>query len=122
MSTDKEVRDEYADLVIGVTTDNGLRPIQSATVTVIYSGPPGSGEKASMTLMTDENGRCGPFSMYTRRARIGGKYVNFPRFGQCDVEIRADGFVPITARRLPIFPGITVNRSFDLISVKKGKA
>ena len=119
MSTDKEVQEEYADLIVGVTTDNGLRPIQNANVTVIYSGPPGSGEKIYTSLLTDANGRCGPFSMYIRRARIGGKLVNFPRIAKCDVEIKADGFVPTAARRIPIFPGITVNRSFDLINIKK---
>ena len=119
MNSEKEEYKEYAELVVGVTTDCGLLPLESAKVSVIYSGPPGASEKATITLVTNKDGRCGPFSMYTRRARIGGKYVNLPRFANCDVKIQADGYIPITVRKLPIFPGITVMRSFDLLAAKK---
>ena len=117
----EEVRDEkkeYAMLDVRVTTSCGIIPISKASVTVSYNGPPGNCKKESVEDITDENGKTGTFFMYTRRAKIGNRYVNLPRYAKCDVLIKADGYVPLKVREIPIFPGITVIRNFDLISLK----
>lgn len=109
---------ECAMLDVRVTTSCGIIPISKASVTVTYNGPPGNCKKESVEDITDENGRTGTFFMYTRRAKIGNRYINLPRYAKCDVDIKADGFVPLKVREIPIFPGITVVRSFDLIALK----
>ena len=117
----EEVRDEkkeYAMLDVRVTTSCGIIPISKASVTVSYNGPPGNSKKEAVEDITDENGKTGTFFMYTRRAKIGNRYVNLPRYAKCDVLIKADGYVPLKVREIPIFPGITVIRNFDLISLK----
>jgi hypothetical protein len=53
-----------------------------------------------------------------RRARIGGKDIDFPRSSGCSVSVKADGYVLCKARDIPIFSGITVKRSFDLLPIK----
>jgi hypothetical protein len=113
---------EYAMLNVKITTGCGLIPIENASVTVSYNGPPGKSEKETKTLLTDKEGNTKTFSMYTRRAKIGNRYVNLPRYAKCDVVIRADGYIPLKAREIPIFPGITVLRSFDLIPLKNNSA
>lgn len=109
---------EYAMLTVTVTTDCGLSPICNACVAVSHNGPPGSSEKTTTSSVTDENGKTKTFYMYTKRAKIGNRYINLPRYSKCDVQINATGYVPLKIRELPIFPGITVVRSFDLIPMK----
>ena len=111
-------KSEYAMLDVRVTTAGGLIPINRAMVTVTYSGPPGGSEKETVADVTDENGKTGTFFMYTRRAKIGNRFVNLPRYAKCDVAISAEGFVPLKVREIPIFPGITVVRNFDLIATQ----
>lgn len=116
-----EVRDdkkEYAMLDVTVTTACGAIPINNASVTVSYSGPPGNSEKETVGDVTDKNGKTGTFFMYTRRAKIGNRYVNLPRYAKCDVAIRADGYIPLKVREIPIYPGITAVRTFDLIAIE----
>ena len=110
-----ETKVEYAMLSVSVTSACGIVPICAANVTVSYNGPPGCKEKQTLCGVTDENGRTDTFFLYTRRAKIGNKYVNYPRYSKCDVTICANGYVPLKVREIPIFPGITVVRSFDLI-------
>ena len=121
MEEKDEIR-ESAMLDVRVTTAFGAIPVDRATVTVCYSGPPGSSEKEAVADVTDSEGKTGTFFMYTRRARIGNRYVNLPRYAKCDVSVTADGYVPLKVREIPIFPGITVIRSFDLIEMKNSKA
>lgn len=109
---------EYAMLTVNVTTDCGLSPICNASVSVSHNGPPGCAEKTTTSSITDENGKTKTFYMYTRKAKIGNRYVNLPRYSKCDVQISANGYVPLKVRELPIFPGITVVRTFDLIPTK----
>lgn len=119
MNDNKEEQREFAKLVVNVTTSCGLVMIPSASVRVSYSGPPGLENKATMCGCTDENGKTDEFEMVTRRARIGNRYVNFPRFAKCEIDVSADGFIPMKAKGVPVFPGITVVHSFDMIPIKK---
>ena len=112
---------EYARLNVKITTSCGLVPIKNASVSVSYNGPPGNCEKENVTYYTDEEGRTKTFSMYTKRAKIGNRYINFPRYAKCDVFIKAEGYIPLKAREVPIFPGITVVRAFDLIPIKNSE-
>ena len=114
----REKKAEYAMLDVRVTTACGVVPVGRAAVTVSYNGPPGCSEKESISDVTDENGKTGTFFMYTRRAKIGNRFVNLPRYAKCDVLINAEGYVPLKVREIPIFPGITVIRNFDLIAKK----
>ena len=117
----KDSKAEYAMLDVRVTTAGGIIPVSRAEVTVSYNGPPGNSEKETVGDITDENGRTGTFFMYTRRAKIGNRYVNLPRYAKCDVLIGAEGYVPLKVREIPIFPGITVVRNFDLIAQKNNE-
>ena len=119
---EKDEIKEYAMLDVRVTTSFGAIPVSRAVVTVCYNGPPGSSCKESVTDVTDCEGKTRRFFMYTRRARIGNRYVNLPRYAKCDVSVTADGYVPLRVREIPIFPGITVIRSFDLIEMKNSEA
>ena len=106
---------EYAMLSVAVTTACGVAAVKDARVTVYYNGLPGSEKKEFKSNTTDENGKTESFSIHCRRAKVGNRYVNYPRYSKCDVEISAEGFIPLKARDVPIFPGITVIRAFDLI-------
>ena len=114
-----EAKNEFAKLIVNVTTSCGLVMIPSATVRVSYYGPPGMENKVTMSGCTDESGKTEEFEMVIRRAKIGNRYVNFPRFAKCEIDVSAEGFIPMKAKDVPIFPGITVVRSFDMIRQKK---
>ena len=106
---------EFATIEINVTTCCGVVPVEGARVTVSYEGLP-DGRGAQMeTHLTDKNGRSEPFRMRTRRVRVNDRYVNFPKNHGCNVSVSADGYVLTSARDIPIFPSITVRRSFDLL-------
>ena len=108
---------EYATLEICVTTCSGILPVKGAAVTVRYDGMSFDTDGQITTHITDEDGRTQPFLVKMRRARIGGKDVDFPRNKGCSVSVKADGYVLCKARDIPIFSGITVKRSFDLLPI-----
>ena len=107
---------EYAKIEISVTTAGGILPVGGAVVAVTYNTPPGMCDKGKQVKLTDEDGRAGTFELPVRRAVIGGKTVDFPRRAECDVEIKADGYVDYRARSVHLFPEVTVVSNFDLIS------
>jgi len=121
MTEDIEKKDEYehAMLTVGVATACGITHIKNASVTVYYNGHPGAEHKESDGCLTDEGGRSKTFLIPCKRAKIGNRYINFPRYPKCDIAISADGYVPLKVRDIPIFPGITVVRYFDLIPLSE---
>ena len=107
---------EKARIEISVTTAGGILPVSGAEVSVSYFTIPGKCDTKKQTRLTDEEGRAGIFELPVRRAFIGGKAVDFPRRAECDVEIKADGYVDYRARAVHLFPEVTVVSNFDLIS------
>ena len=106
---------DCAMIEVYVTTCFGVVPVEGARVTVSYKGlPDGKGEQIE-THLTDACGRAEPFIMRTKRVRKGDRWVNFPRNHGCNVSVSADGYVLTSAKNVPIFPAITVRRSFDLL-------
>ena len=112
----KNKNSEYARIEISVTTAGGILPVSGAVVAVTYNTLPWMCDSGSQIRLTDEDGRAGTFELPVRRAVIGGKTVDFPRRSECDVEIKADGFVDFRARAVHLFPDVTVVSNFDLIS------
>ena len=106
---------EYAMIKISVTTASGIVPIDGACVTVSYNTLPGLKDKGEQVMLTDKCGRTGIFKIPIKRAIIGGRRVDFPKRAECNVEIKADGFVTLRARSVHLFPDITVIGSFDLM-------
>ena len=106
---------EYAMIKVSVTTASGIVPIDKARVTVSYNTLPGAEDKGEQVMMTDRFGRTGIFKIPIKRAIIGGRRVDFPRRAECNVEIKAEGFITFRARAVHLFPDITVLSSFDLI-------
>lgn len=112
----KNEHSEYAKIEISVTTAGGILPVGGATVAVIYNTVPGICDSGRQIRLTDKEGRAGTFELPVRRAIIGGKNVDFPRRAECDVEIKADGYVDYRARAVHLFPEVTVVSNFDLIA------
>lgn len=108
---------EYATVEVFVTTCSGIVPIEGASVTVTYDGLPDGQGARSETHITNKEGRAEPFKMMTRRVKIKDRYIDFPKNKGCNIAIEADGYVLTSAKNVPIFPKITVRRSFDLIPV-----
>ena len=106
---------EYAMIKVSVTTASGIVPIEGACVKVSYKTVPDVGEKCEQFMLTNELGRTGIFKIPIKRAVIGGRMVDFPRRAECNVEIKAEGFVTLKARSVHLFPDITVISSFDLM-------
>ena len=106
---------EFAMIEVSVTTCAGVVPIEGARVTVNYEGLPDGKGAQNETHITDKNGKAEPFKMRMRRIKIHDRYVDFPKNHGCNVSISADGYVLTGAKNIPIFPSITVRRSFDLI-------
>ena len=106
---------EFATIEINVTTCCGVVPVEGARVTVSYEGLPDGKGAQEETHVTDKNGRSEPIKMRTKRVKIHEKYVSFPKNHGCNVSVSADGYVLTSARNIPIFPSITVRRSFDLL-------
>lgn len=109
---------EYAMIKVSVTTAGGVLPVSGAMVIVSYKTFPGLCDCGKQTKHTDEKGEAGVFKVPIKRAMIGGKQVDFPRRAECDVEIRADGYVAFKARSIHLFPEITVMSSFNLLPLK----
>ena len=107
---------EYAKIEISVTTAGGILPVGGAVVIVTYNTVPGMCDGGKQIRLTDKEGRAGTFELPVYRAVIGGKTVDFPRRAECDVEIKADGYVDYRARSIHLFPEVTVVGNFDLIS------
>ena len=112
----KNKHPEYARIEISVTTAGGILPVRGAQVAVTYNTVPGMRDSGRQIRLTDQEGRAGTFALPVRRAVIGGKTVDFPRRAECDVEIKADGYVDYRARAIHLFPDVTVVSNFDLIS------
>ena len=106
---------DYAMIEVYVTTCSGVVPIEGAKVTVTYEGLPDGKGAQNETHVTDEKGRAEPFRMRTKRVKIRDRFVDFPKHRGCNVSVSADGYVLTSAKNVPIFPSITVRRSFDLI-------
>lgn len=106
---------EYAMIKISVTTTSGAVPIAGATVTVSYNTVPGMNAIEKQIMKTDKNGNTEIFKMPIKRAIIGDRRVDFPRRAECNVEIKAEGYVTTRARAVHLFPDVTVMSSFDLI-------
>lgn len=106
---------EYAMIEISVTTACGIVPIEGACVTVSYNTVPGINDNGQKIMITDKNGRTDVFKIPIKRAVVGGRQVDFPRRAECNVEIRADGYVTLRVRAVHLFPNITVVSSFDLM-------
>ena len=106
---------EYAMIKVSVTTASGIVPIEGATVTVSYDKIPGMKEAEKQIMITDAGGCTGTFKIPIKRAMIGGRRVDFPRRAECNVEVKADGYVTTRARSVHLFPEVTVMSSFDLI-------
>ena len=106
---------DYAMIEVYVTTCFGIVPIEGASVTVTYEGLPDGKGAQRETHLTDACGRAEPFVMRTRRVRRGDRWVDFPKNHGCNVSVSADGYVLTSAKNIPIFPAITVRRSFDLL-------
>lgn len=109
---------EYAMIKISVTTAGGIVPIDGATVIVSYKTFPGLCDCGKQTKHTDANGEAGVFRIPIKRALVGNRCVDFPRRAECDVEVRAEGYVIFKARSVQLFPEITVVSSFDLLPLK----
>ena len=109
---------EYAMIKVSVTTAGGVLPVAGAMVTVSYKTFPGLCDCGKQTKHTDAKGESGVFRVPIKRATIGGRQVDFPRRAECDVEIRADGYVAFKARSIQLFPEITVMSSFNLLPLK----
>ena len=110
-----QIDQEYAALEVSVTTCFGMRPLQGVSVTVRYDGLPYESKPQTITHMTDDKGRTAPFLIKMRRATIGDRSIDFPRNSGCHISVKADGYILSKARCVPIFSGITVRKSFDLI-------
>ena len=108
---------DYAMIEVYVTTCSGIVPIEGARVTVTYDGLPDGKSGLKETHITDSKGRAEPFKMRTKRVFIRDKFVDFPKHRGCNVSVCADGYVLTSAKNVPIFPSITVRRSFDLIPI-----
>ncbi len=106
---------EYAMIKISVTTTSGAVPISDATVTVSYNTVPGMTKVEEEVMKTDKNGNTGIFRIPIKRAIIGGRQVDFPRRAECNVEIKAEGYVTTRAKSVHLFPDVTVISSFDLV-------
>ena len=89
---------EYAMIKISVTTAGGIVPINGATVVVSYKTFPGLCDCGKQTKHTNSKGEVGIFRIPVKRAVVGGRVVDFPRRAECDIEIRADGYVAFKAR------------------------
>jgi hypothetical protein len=98
-----------------VTTCFGVVPIEGARVTVTYEGLPDGKGAQNETHLTDAQGRAEPFTLRAKRVKIRDRFVDFPKNHGCNVSIAADGYVLTSAKNVPIFPDVTVKRSFDLI-------
>jgi hypothetical protein len=107
---------EYAMIEVNVTTSGGILPLADAKVKIVYEYV--GGEYFEETKITDIDGRTGVFRFPVRRAVIGGKRVDFPRRAECNVEISADGYVPLSVKGVHLFPGVTVVGSFDVLLLK----
>ena len=108
--------DECAMIKITVTTAAGIIPIEGARVSVSYKSIPGSADSGKQSKITNREGQTGVFKIPVRRARIGGRIVDFPRRAECDVEICAEGYVIQRARAVHLFPDVVVSGCFDLIA------
>jgi len=107
---------EYAMIEITVTTSGGILPLAEAEVKIIYEYI--GGEYFEERKVTDREGKTGVFRFPVRRAVVGGRKVDFPRRAECNIEISADGYVPLVAKRVHLFPGVTVVGSFDVLPLK----
>lgn len=108
-------RSENARIEVSVTTAGGILPVSGAEVSVSYNTIPGKCDTKKQIRLTDESGRTGVFELPVRRAVIGGRTVDFPRRAECEVSIKADGYVDYRARAVHLFPEVTVVSCFDLI-------
>ena len=113
-----QIDQEYAALEVSVTTCFGMRPLKGVVVTVRYDGLPYESNSQIITHLTDDQGCTAPFLIKMRRATIGDRSIDFPRNSGCYISVKADGYVLSKARGVPIFSGITVRKSFDLIPVE----
>ena len=110
-----QINQEYSSLEVSVTTCYGIKPLSGVEVTVRYDGLPYESKPQVITHFTDENGRTAPFCIKMRRVKLGERSVDLPRNSGCHVTVKADGYVICKVRNIPIFSGITVKRSFDLL-------
>ncbi len=107
---------DFAMMEVYVTCCGGIVPIEGAKVTLRYKGLPSEKEEQIEIHTTDKNGRAEPFKLRTKRAKIRDRFIDFPRNVGCFISVSADGFIPCFSRDVPVFSGITVRRSFDLIA------
>ena len=112
----------YARLRVNVTTACGIVPLKEASVSVTYNAPPSAQDDQVQTLFTDETGQTKLFYMKIRRVKLAEREITLPRRAKCNITVSADGYVPVTAREVPVFPDITVIRSFDLMPKNKKTA
>ena len=101
-----------------VCTAAGIVPVEGAEVTVTYTPPTFICDGGTLTGLTDGKGNAGIFKLPVKRTVIGGRKIDFPRRAECNIEIRAEGFVPLKVRGIHLFPGITVVGRFNLTPQK----
>ncbi len=105
-------RTEQGRLLVNVTANVGLIPIQNANITISYTGEPNS---TLETLTTDSSGQTDTISLNAPPLEYSLTPNSPMPYAEYTLNITAQGYEPVTVSGVEVLPDVTAVQNIEMI-------
>ncbi|MCI8991216.1 MAG: peptidoglycan-binding protein [Eubacterium sp.] len=101
----------FGTLQVNVTTAGYLKPIEGATVQIVFTGDPA---EPPQTTLTDESGQTPMITLVTPPLSYSMTPREYQPYSLYTIRVSAPGYIPIEISGIEIFPGQTAIQNVSM--------